>query len=128
VVNEVYRLIVGKPRYPEKFPYTDCWQDAVLSWPIWLRPCLEEACRLMIARVAPASKYREKAKEPLLAEEPEKVTPPYVPRYPPLPPVPNSIPPTSDTDGKTQGTVTPIKSGSEASGASTPQTSLSPMD
>jgi hypothetical protein len=45
-------------------PYIDCWQDAVLSWPTWLKPYLEEACRAMIARVAAASKYREKCKKP----------------------------------------------------------------
>jgi hypothetical protein len=33
VVNEVYRVFVGKPGHPDKFPYTDCWQDAVLSQP-----------------------------------------------------------------------------------------------
>jgi hypothetical protein len=33
------------------FPYTDCSQDAVLSWPTWLKPHLEEACKVMVARV-----------------------------------------------------------------------------
>jgi hypothetical protein len=33
VVNEVYRVIVGRPGHPEQFPYIDCWQDTVLSWP-----------------------------------------------------------------------------------------------
>jgi hypothetical protein len=128
VVNEVYRVIVGKPRHPEQFPYIDCWWDAVLSWPSWLRPYLEEACRIMVARVATASKCREKAKEPILAEEPEEVPPPYRPLYPPLPPVPSSAPLPLTVEGETQGTVTPVKSCSEASGASTPLTSLSPMD
>jgi hypothetical protein len=32
VVNEVYRIIVGKAGHPDQFPYIDCWQDAVLSW------------------------------------------------------------------------------------------------
>jgi hypothetical protein len=68
-VNEVYRVIVGKPGHPEQSPYIDCWQDAVLSQPTWLRPCLEEACRIMVARVATTSKCRKKAKEPILAEE-----------------------------------------------------------
>jgi hypothetical protein len=72
VVNEVYRVIVGKPGHPEQFPYISCWQDAVLSWPTWLRPYLEEACRIMVARVATTSKCREKTKEPMLAEEPKK--------------------------------------------------------
>jgi hypothetical protein len=33
VVNEVYRVIVGRPGHLEQFPYIDCWQDAVLSQP-----------------------------------------------------------------------------------------------
>jgi hypothetical protein len=40
LVNEIYRVIVEKPRHPEKFPYIDCWQDAVLSQPSWLRSYL----------------------------------------------------------------------------------------
>jgi hypothetical protein len=44
-------------------PYIDCWQDAVLSWPMWLKPHLEKACRVMVARVVAASKYREKCKK-----------------------------------------------------------------
>jgi hypothetical protein len=85
MANEIYRVIVGKPGLLEKFPYIDCWQDAVVRWPTWLRLCLEEACRIMVARVAIASKYRKKAKEPILAEEPEAVPPPNAPLYPPLP-------------------------------------------
>jgi hypothetical protein len=30
-VNEVYRVIIGNPGHPDHFPYTDCWQDAVLN-------------------------------------------------------------------------------------------------
>jgi hypothetical protein len=45
-------------------PYIDCWQDAVLSQPTWLKPHLEKACRVMVARVAAASKCREKCKKP----------------------------------------------------------------
>jgi hypothetical protein len=86
VVNEVYRVIVGRPGHPDQFPYIDCWQDAVLSQSTWLRPCLEEAFKIMVARVAAASKCREKSKEPVLAEEPEEVL------YPPLPPVTSSAP------------------------------------
>jgi hypothetical protein len=67
VVNEVYRVIVGRLGNQEQFPYIECWQDAVLSQPTCLRPYLEEACRIMVARVAAASKCREKAKEPVLA-------------------------------------------------------------
>jgi hypothetical protein len=45
-------------------PYIDCWQDAVLSQPMWLKPHLEKACRVMVARVAATSKFREKCKNP----------------------------------------------------------------
>jgi hypothetical protein len=72
VVNEVFKLIVRKPEHLDKFPYIDCWQDAVLSWPVWLRPSLEETCRIMVARVATTSKCREKPKEPILAKDPRK--------------------------------------------------------
>jgi hypothetical protein len=63
VVIEIYRVIVGNPGHSDQFLYRDCWQDAVLSWPTWLRPCLEEASRITAARVAASSKCREKAKE-----------------------------------------------------------------
>jgi hypothetical protein len=82
----------------------------------------------MVARVAATSKCREKTKEPILAEEPEEIPPPYVPRYPPLPPASSSTRPPATLDGETQGTVTPVKSGLETSGASTPLNFLSPMD
>jgi hypothetical protein len=45
-------------------PYIDCWQDAVLSQPTWLKPHLEKACKVMVARAAAASKYRKKCKKP----------------------------------------------------------------
>jgi hypothetical protein len=83
VINEVYRVIIGNPGYLDQFPYIDCGQDTVLSWPAWLRPCLEETYRIMVPRVATTSKYMEKSKEPVLAEEPEKMPPAYVPLYPP---------------------------------------------
>jgi hypothetical protein len=70
VVNEVYRVIVKKTWTPRPSSYIDCWHDAVLSQPTCLRPYLEEACRIVVIRVAAASKCREKAKEPILAEEP----------------------------------------------------------
>jgi hypothetical protein len=73
VVNEVYRVIVWKPGHPDQFPYIDYWQDVVLSRPIWLRPCLKETWRIMVARVAATSKCGEKTKEPVLAEEPEEM-------------------------------------------------------
>jgi hypothetical protein len=72
VVNEVYKVIVGRPGYLNQFPYIDCWQNAVLSWPIWLRPCLKEACRIIVARVATTSKCTGKIKEPILVEEAEE--------------------------------------------------------
>jgi hypothetical protein len=40
VVNKVYRVIVGRLGHPDQFPYIDCQQDAVLSRPTLLRPCL----------------------------------------------------------------------------------------
>jgi hypothetical protein len=95
VVSEVYRVIVGNPGHPDQFPYIDCWQDAVFSQPTWLRPCLEEACRSMVARVATASKYREKT----LAEAHEEMPLLHVPLYPLLPPVPGSAPPPLTLDG-----------------------------
>jgi hypothetical protein len=33
VVDDVYRVIVGKPEHPDQFLYIDCWQDAVLGSP-----------------------------------------------------------------------------------------------
>jgi hypothetical protein len=127
VVNEVYRVILEKPGNPGQFPYIDCWQNAMLSQPIWLRPCLEKACRVMVASVVTTSKCRETIKELILDEEPKEMPPPYVPLYPPLLPAHNftPLPPTSDVEA--QGTVTPLKSGPEASGASTLLGSLSPM-
>jgi hypothetical protein len=124
VVNEIYRVIVGKPGQPHQFPYINCWQDAILSWPKWLRPCLEEACRTMVARVAATSKCREKTKEPILAEEPEETPLPYMLLFPPLPPALSSTPLPLVSEGEAQGTVTPVKFGLEAPGASTPLTSL----
>jgi hypothetical protein len=103
VISKVYRVIVEKSGDPEQFPYIDCWQEAVLSWPTWLRPYLEEAYRIIVARVAAASKCKEKAKEPILVEEPEEVPPPYVPLYPPLPPVPSSAPSPLILEGKLKG-------------------------
>jgi hypothetical protein len=82
----------------------------------------------MVARVTATSKCREKVKEPILAEEPEEVPPPYVPLYPPLPPAPSSAPLPPTFDGEARGIVTPVKPGSEDSGTLTPLTFLSPMD
>jgi hypothetical protein len=92
VVNEVYRVIIGKPGYPDQFPYIGCWQDAVLSRPVWLRPCLEETCRIMVARVSATSKCGEKPKKPVQPEETEEVSPFYVPLYTPLLPAPSATP------------------------------------
>jgi hypothetical protein len=58
VVNEVYRAIVGRPGHLDQFPYIDCWQAAILNQSTWLRPCLEEACRIMVARMAAPSKCK----------------------------------------------------------------------
>jgi hypothetical protein len=40
--------------------YVDCWQDSILSQPTWLKPHLEEACRVMVVRESTASKCRGK--------------------------------------------------------------------
>jgi hypothetical protein len=82
----------------------------------------------MVVMLATTSKCSEKAKEPILAEEPEDTPPPYVLLYLPMPPAPSSTPLSLTSDGKAQETVTPVKSGLEASWTSTPLTSLSPMD
>jgi hypothetical protein len=42
---------------------------------MWLKPHLEEACRVLVARVSADSKCREKCKKP-------ETMPPYVPLYP----------------------------------------------
>jgi hypothetical protein len=78
-------VVVGDPGYPDQFPYIDCWQDAVLSQSTWLKPHLEEACKVMVARVAAASKCRGKYKKPekpTLACDPKETLPPYVPLSP----------------------------------------------
>jgi hypothetical protein len=67
-------VVVGEPGHPDQFPYIDCWQNAVLSQTTWLKSHLEKACRVMEARVAAASKYREKCKKqekPTLAGGPQ---------------------------------------------------------
>jgi hypothetical protein len=40
--------------------YIDCWQDAVVSQPMWIKPHLEKPGKVMVARAAAASKYRQK--------------------------------------------------------------------
>jgi hypothetical protein len=65
-------------------PFVDCWQDAVLSWPTWLKPHLEKARSVMVARVAAAPKYRIQCKKPeksILVGNPKESPPPYVPLY-----------------------------------------------
>jgi hypothetical protein len=88
-------VVVGEPGHPDQFPYFDPWRDVVLSRPTWLKPHLEKACRIMVARVAAASKCREKCKKlekPILAGDPEETSPPFVPLYPPLPFAPSPPP------------------------------------
>jgi hypothetical protein len=128
VVNEVYRIIVGKPRLPDQFPYIDWWLDAVFSWPTWLKSCLDETCRIMVARVGTTSMRKEKAKDPILAEEPKEMPSSYVPLYPPLPSAHSSAPSPLTSDGEAWGTLTPLKSGLGASSASSPLTSASLLD
>jgi hypothetical protein len=64
---------------------------------------MEEACRIMGARVTATSKCREKTKEPILAEKPEEIPPPYVPFYQSLPPAPCSKPHLQHWMGKLEG-------------------------
>jgi hypothetical protein len=73
IVNRVFEVVVREPGHPDQFSYIDCWQGAVLSWPMWLKPHLEAASRIMVARVAAASKCKEKCKKPeetILAGDP----------------------------------------------------------
>jgi hypothetical protein len=65
----------------------------------------------------------ERTKEPVVAEQPEEVTPPYVPLYPPLPPAPNFVPSSLTSDGKARGTITLVKSSQKPLG---PQLLCSP--
>jgi hypothetical protein len=83
-VNRVFEMVVVDPGHPDQFTYIDCWQDAILSQLTWLKPHLEKACRVMVARVAAASKYWEKFKnpeKPILVGDPKET----LPLYPPLP-------------------------------------------
>jgi hypothetical protein len=51
---------------------------------MWLKPHLEKACRVMVARAAAPSKYRGKCKKPeksILVGDPKESLPPYVPLY-----------------------------------------------
>jgi hypothetical protein len=82
----------------------------------------------MVARLSTTSKCREKTKELILLKEPKEMPPPYVLLYPPLPQAASSAPLPLTSERKSRGTVTPVKSGVEASGGSNPLTSLSPMD
>jgi hypothetical protein len=43
IVNRVFEVVVGEPRHSDQFPYIDCWQDADLSQPTWLKLHIEEA-------------------------------------------------------------------------------------
>jgi hypothetical protein len=82
----------------------------------------------MVARLSTTSKCREKTKELILLKEPKEMPPPYVLLYPPLPQAASSAPLPLTSERESRGTVTPVKSGVEASGGSNPLTSLSPMD
>jgi hypothetical protein len=42
-VSRVSAMVVGEPD-TQMVPYINCWQDAVLSQPRWLKPLLEKAC------------------------------------------------------------------------------------
>jgi hypothetical protein len=84
IVNRVFEVVVRDPGH-QMVPCIDCRQDAVFSWPMWLKPHIKEACRVMVARVAAAPKCRENCKKPekpTLVGYPEETPPPYVPLYP----------------------------------------------
>jgi hypothetical protein len=62
-------------------PYIDCWQNPFLSQKTWLKLHLRKH-RVVVARVAAASKCREKCKKPekpILVRNPEESLPNYVP-------------------------------------------------
>jgi hypothetical protein len=104
--NRIFEMVVGEPAHPDQFPYIDCWQNAVLSWPTWLKRHLEEACSVMVARVTAGSKCREKCKKAekhILVGDPERTLSPYVPLYPPLPPPFTSSPPSSEGEAASDG-------------------------
>jgi hypothetical protein len=64
IVNRAFEVVVGEPEHPDQFPYINCWKNAALSQPTWLKPHLGKVCRIMRARTAAASKCREKCKKP----------------------------------------------------------------
>lgn len=51
LVSKVFRVITGDPGHPDQFSYIDCWKDMVLSRPPWLKACLEENCKIMMAQI-----------------------------------------------------------------------------
>jgi hypothetical protein len=54
-------VVVGEPETPRWFLILTA---GILSQPTWLKPHLEKACKVMVARAAAASKYRKKCKKP----------------------------------------------------------------
>ena len=86
LVGRVFRVLVGDPGHPNQFPYIDCWQDLVLSWPPWLKVCIEENCKVMMACVMASSKCQPKTEKPILSGEPKGTPQSYDPLYPSLPP------------------------------------------
>ena len=89
VIARVYHVIVGNPSHSDQFPYS--WQAVVLTRPPWLRACLEENCRVMLAWATATSKCRPKEKKPILPSQPEDTPPPYAPIYLPLPRAPEQL-------------------------------------
>ena len=77
---------MGNPGHPDQFSCIDCWQDIVLSRPPWLKACLEENCKIMMAQIVAHSKCQPEPKKPMLPEEPEEIPTLYAPLYPLLPP------------------------------------------
>lgn len=51
LISRVFRIVAGDPGNLDQLPYIYCWQDTVLYWPLWLRACLEENCKVMLAQI-----------------------------------------------------------------------------
>ena len=91
LISRVFRIVAGDPGEQDQLPYLDSWQDTFLSQPPWLRDCLEENCKVMLAQITDSSKCPKEFKKAVLSGEAEEILPRYAPLYPLLPPAaPNS--------------------------------------
>jgi hypothetical protein len=130
IVSKIFEVVVREPGHPDQFPYIDFWQDAVLSQPTKLRPCLEEACRVTAA--SKCSEKPEKLEKLIFVEDPKEVPLPYAQLYPTLPPPFAHLPPplegeaTSDREALEANIPSRPSPGSLES--STTPTSLGPLN